>query len=808
MQNQQTAAINDLEKYTVGIRTDRSIGTGIIVTDDGLILTCYHVIGDVENNSFYEDIEVHFSTNKVSKAVHVEYSKPELDIAVLRVDEKLPEQTGVAPLSENVIYGHKFTSIGFRKAQQFKKLSTDGVIRITTGLIGEENDEEGKESSSAPLIQLYSNEIEEGMSGAAVLDLETNRVIGILFQHYDTRGTIDTNLNFAIPIESILKLRNIAFILRKNPGLNKISKFLQSIGLNGIKKYERINDLFVSPINYNEIKEELRKNRIVFITGTKEYGKTYVSIMLLWEYFNKGYEPIMFRGDDKAQRIEGRTNLLDIEKNLEDGRIMYIEDPFGKTEYEGDETLRRYISTIIDTIRNLKNVYVIISSRDEVFKNFIPLAEVNLKEFEKKLNIKTPSYNYEKRKEMLLKWAKAMNCIWIRNNNLKKDILEYLRDNRYLPTPLNIEQFARATVTIRNKNELLGRIHDKSKDTAKSFADEIRNMEEEKIMFLSFPFISDHISLDLVKITYKQLIKEIGIKYGFNFQQMLNWFIDDKINVSNSLDEIGKQAISFSHPSYSEALKYILSDSSYPLKAKNILLKTLFTLAKQDYLSRDILRFVKRNFQIIPEEIREQLLLTLASKKLSANDTCVFLDRNFQIIPEEIREQLLLALTDNDSATMGLYWLIKNRFNDMPKSIMHRFSHKASSGRILLVQDDADINFTIKMALEMNGFNIDSYIDPVMALKNFKPNLYDLLFIDLKMPNMNGFELTHFFKEIEESAVICLTTAQSIDFRELDNMNTGIKYFIKFPISITDLLELVNFILNKSTALKESKLST
>ena len=50
------ALIDDLNKYTVAIQ-DRekgeTHGTGVIVTDDGLILTCYHVIGDNENSTFY-----------------------------------------------------------------------------------------------------------------------------------------------------------------------------------------------------------------------------------------------------------------------------------------------------------------------------------------------------------------------------------------------------------------------------------------------------------------------------------------------------------------------------------------------------------------------------------------------------------------------------------------------------------------------------------------------------------------------------------------------------------------------------------
>ena len=41
--------------------------------------------------------------------------------------------------------------------------------------------------------------------------------------------------------------------------------------------------------------------------------------------------------------------------------------------------------------------------------------------------------------------------------------------------------------------------------------------------------------------------------------------------------------------------------------------------------------------------------------------------------------------------------------------------------------------------LEDKGFQVDSYEDPHLALKNFKPHYYDLVIIDIKMPQMNGF---------------------------------------------------------------------
>jgi DNA-binding response OmpR family regulator len=58
--------------------------------------------------------------------------------------------------------------------------------------------------------------------------------------------------------------------------------------------------------------------------------------------------------------------------------------------------------------------------------------------------------------------------------------------------------------------------------------------------------------------------------------------------------------------------------------------------------------------------------------------------------------------------------------------------------RILLVDDEHDIAFTLRIDLENNGFLVDTFNDPQEALSNFKAGLYDLLLIDVKMPKMNG----------------------------------------------------------------------
>jgi DNA-binding response OmpR family regulator len=113
--------------------------------------------------------------------------------------------------------------------------------------------------------------------------------------------------------------------------------------------------------------------------------------------------------------------------------------------------------------------------------------------------------------------------------------------------------------------------------------------------------------------------------------------------------------------------------------------------------------------------------------------------------------------------------------------------------KILLVDDEPDITRLVRMVLEVNGFVVDSYTDPTLALSNFKPRLYDLLLLDIKMPKMNGFDLYQKMKEIDNSNVkICFLTASELfyeEYRRLDAYPRLDKaYFIQKPCRNEDLI--------------------
>jgi DNA-binding response OmpR family regulator len=122
------------------------------------------------------------------------------------------------------------------------------------------------------------------------------------------------------------------------------------------------------------------------------------------------------------------------------------------------------------------------------------------------------------------------------------------------------------------------------------------------------------------------------------------------------------------------------------------------------------------------------------------------------------------------------------------------------SKRILLVDDEPDIIHVVEMVLEDNGFLVDSYTDPTLALSNFKPGLYDLLLLDIRMPKMNGFELYQKMKEIDSNVKICYFTASELfyeEYRRIDgHPRVDKEYFIQKPFKTKELIRQLNEILS------------
>jgi DNA-binding response OmpR family regulator len=128
-------------------------------------------------------------------------------------------------------------------------------------------------------------------------------------------------------------------------------------------------------------------------------------------------------------------------------------------------------------------------------------------------------------------------------------------------------------------------------------------------------------------------------------------------------------------------------------------------------------------------------------------------------------------------------------------------SHLQQGQKILAVDDEADLTMLYSLALEYHGFKVDTFNDPQEALSNYKPDYYDLVILDIKMPKMDGFQLYDEIKKKDQKAKVCFLTASELyyeEFRKREYNAIDKNLFIRKPIENEELLKEVNRIINSA----------
>ena len=118
----------------------------------------------------------------------------------------------------------------------------------------------------------------------------------------------------------------------------------------------------------------------------------------------------------------------------------------------------------------------------------------------------------------------------------------------------------------------------------------------------------------------------------------------------------------------------------------------------------------------------------------------------------------------------------------------------------MIIDDDTDINNLFKIYLEHDGFQVDAFTNPIDALYYFKKHEYDLILLDLKMPQIDGITMFQALKKTNEKVTICLITA---DFSYLERLKEKIpnieKYAIHKPILLRNLKDKINELVSEKS---------
>jgi DNA-binding response OmpR family regulator len=136
--------------------------------------------------------------------------------------------------------------------------------------------------------------------------------------------------------------------------------------------------------------------------------------------------------------------------------------------------------------------------------------------------------------------------------------------------------------------------------------------------------------------------------------------------------------------------------------------------------------------------------------------------------------------------------------NDTRTSGLTQTSH---SHKILVVDDEQDIVFTLKTILNEAGFSVDAFTNPSVAFEMFRPEKYELIILDIRMPGINGFELYMKLLEQDNSIKVLFLTAVNefsmySKFKSSVSPMSGKRYYLQKPVDLTKLLQRVDDMLS------------
>lgn len=119
--------------------------------------------------------------------------------------------------------------------------------------------------------------------------------------------------------------------------------------------------------------------------------------------------------------------------------------------------------------------------------------------------------------------------------------------------------------------------------------------------------------------------------------------------------------------------------------------------------------------------------------------------------------------------------------------------------RILLAEDEPSLNETIRLNLELEGYKVTSVTDGKSALKSFKSERFNLVILDVMMPEMDGFTVCESIRLENNSVPILFLTAKNTGADRVQGLKLGADDYLSKPFNLEELLLRVQNLLKRST---------
>jgi DNA-binding response OmpR family regulator len=111
--------------------------------------------------------------------------------------------------------------------------------------------------------------------------------------------------------------------------------------------------------------------------------------------------------------------------------------------------------------------------------------------------------------------------------------------------------------------------------------------------------------------------------------------------------------------------------------------------------------------------------------------------------------------------------------------------------KILIVEDDSFIITFISKVLKSQGYIVSTAMTGMDALKKIQASNYNLVLLDIGLPDMMGTEILKHIREINQDIIIIMITGNPQLDSSIDSVNYGADGYLVKPVNDTDLVEIV-----------------
>jgi DNA-binding NtrC family response regulator len=118
--------------------------------------------------------------------------------------------------------------------------------------------------------------------------------------------------------------------------------------------------------------------------------------------------------------------------------------------------------------------------------------------------------------------------------------------------------------------------------------------------------------------------------------------------------------------------------------------------------------------------------------------------------------------------------------------------------RILVVDDEKNIRLTVTKALQTFGYEVSSAVSGQEALQKFRESEFGLILLDLKMPDMDGFEILEQVVDMRPDIRVIIISAYGTVENAVEAIKLGAVDFIQKPFTPQELREIVNEVLDRN----------